>query len=112
MKFIKTLEKRRGERYEGNGSIIIANNRLAIRISDNKVDVKDVGIIEGGIGIVVEKSNKKRNSPCIFSSRHFESTDIPVELQGEKYRFRIPGEKISDTEYVFMFKKAKMLNKK
>lgn len=112
MNFVKTLEKRRGGRYGGDGSVIIAENHIDIRIPDNKVDIKEIGIIKDGIGVVVKPSKLKRKAPNIFTRRVFDSGDIPVELQGEKYRFRIPGEKISDTEYVFMFKKAKMLNKK
>jgi len=112
MNFIKTLEKRTSGRYNGDGSIVIANGVIAIRIPTNKFSFKEIGIIKDGIGVELEKSTKKRTSPGIFTTRHFEEADLPVELQGDKYRFRIPGEKISDTEYVFMFKKAKMLNTK
>jgi len=112
MNFVKTLKPRRGGRYSGDGSVIIADGVIAIRIPTNKFSFKEIGIIKDGIGVELEKSSKKRTAPNLFTRRCFESDDIPVELQGEKYRFRIPGEKISDTEYVFMFKKAKMLNKK
>ena len=112
MNFVKTLEIRRSGRYSGEGSVVIADGVIAVRIPTNKFSFKNIGIIKDGIGVELEKSSKKRTAPNIFTTRHFESDDIPIELQGEKHRFRIPGEKISDTEYVFMFKKAKMLNTK
>ena len=111
MEFIKPIVRRRGGHVAGFGSLIISNGYLRIRINVSNTKIKDIGIIKGGIGVVLEES-KNRKTNVVQNIIRYETDDIPVELRGEKYKFRIKAEKISDMEYVFYFKKAEMLNKK
>lgn len=111
MEFIKTLNKDFSGRKGGDGTLIIADGYLRVRLNDRNIAMSEMGIIKDGVGVVVKKTKTPRNSP-LFVVRKYSEDDIPVNLQGEKYRFVIPAKKISDTEYVFMFNNAKMLNKK
>ena len=84
--------------------------RIKINEADSTFD--KVGVLKDGIGVVIKKSKKKLKTPYLKTTFKYNEEDIPVNLQAEKYRFKIPVEKLSDTEYVFKFDKAIMLNKK
>ena len=112
MEFIKSIARNRTGRIASAGSLIIANGTLRLRITEPNAILKDIGLIKDGIGVVIEKGIKGRKTKYVSNIIKFEKEDIPVELQGTKYRFRILAEKISDTEFVFKFDKAVMLNKK
>ena len=112
MKFVKEFDKHTRGRMPTYGSIIIRDGMLNIRIHDNTVHCVKIGRTEKGIGVVVEKDDVKRKTPIIFTTYKYEESDIPENFQGETYVFKIPGEKLSDTEYEFKFCNAKMLNKK
>lgn len=112
MEFIKPINRQRGGNHvAGIGSLIISNGYLRIRINAPETRLKDIGLIKGGIGVVLEES-KNRKIKCVQNKIKYEEDDIPVELRGEGYRFRIKAEKVSDMEFAFYFKKAEMLNKK
>lgn len=111
MEFIKTFGDRRG-RVGGIGSACISNGLIKIRINVPNSVCEQVGAIKDGIGVVIRESDKKRKTKYAASCVKYDKEFIPINLQAECYSFSIPAEKISDTEYVFLFKKAKMLNKK
>ena len=112
MQFIKTFKLTWGGSKAQLGSLIICNGKLRLRIGQPKAILKEFGFIEGGMGAVISLEHEERKTPFISKIVTYDPKDIPVNLQGQKYRFKIPAEKISDTEYVFMFNKAYMLNKK
>lgn len=112
MEFIKPIKCGHIGRKAGIGSLIIANGTLRLRLKEPNANLKDIGLIKDGIGVVIEKGIKGRKTKYVSNIIKFEKEDIPVELQGTKYKFRILPEKISDTEFVFKFDKAVMLNKK
>lgn len=111
MEFIKPIVRLRGGHVASFGSLTINNGYLRIRINVPNARLKDIGLIKGGIGIVLEES-KNRKTKIVQNTIKYEEDDIPVELRGEGYKFRIKAEKVSDMEYVFYFKKAEMRNKK
>ena len=110
MDFIKLFEvKKRG--YKNNvGSAIIMNGTLRIRLP-NTVSVVDRGYIEGGIGCVTEPC-VPRKSPYNIYKVDLDTNLIPPELRGREYKFYIPAKQISENEFVFLYKDAKMMNKK
>ena len=110
MEFIKTFERKIGGRVKENGSLIICDGELRIKINEPNCAIDEYGVVDGGIGVVIKKQNHK--TLYLKHIVEYNAEDIPINLQGEKYRFKIPAEKLSDTEYVFMFNKAVMLNKK
>jgi len=111
MEFTKKIN-RCGGRKGGYGALIIANGFIKIRITTSNAVLKEAGLIKGGIGVVIKKGIEGRKTKYVANKMKYDKEDIPVELQGTKYRFRIPAEKLSDTEFVFKFDKAVMLNKK
>ena len=113
MEFIKDFKVRKG-REIGAGSLYIVNGFLKLRINAPNAHLEKMGAIKDGIGCVIKSSNKDKNkkTPYISARYKYESDWIPENFQYEGYRFTIPAEKISDTEYVFMFNNAKMKNKK
>lgn len=109
MKFIKVLSS--GKITTDFGYLKIADGNIDILIkAENKV-IDEVGIVDGGIGVVLKDTEKKNKTPYVQSSRKFEEDDIPVNLQATGYKFRINAEKISDTEFVFKFDKAFMVKR-
>jgi hypothetical protein len=42
----------------------------------------------------------------------YDVNDLPPQLRGQTYKFRISAEQISEDEFLFPFDRAKMLNKK
>lgn len=113
MDFIKPINRYKGggNHKTGIGTLIISKGYLRIRINVPNAKLKDIGLIKGGIGVVLEKAeDRKTNS--VQNVIRYENDDIPVELRAEKYRFRMKAEKVSDMEFAFYFKKAEMLNKK
>ena len=109
MNFIKQFGSR-GGRVSTFGSAIIKDGFLKIRIP-NTYDIVEKGFIEGGIGLTV-KPCSPRKSPYTTVHVNIGKDYLPPELCGQNYKFGIPAEKISDTEIVFMFKRAKMLTHK
>lgn len=112
MDFIKIIPRRRGGRESGFGSLIICNGLLIIKINERNSKLKDVGVIKDGIGVVIEDCNYNKKTSYVRNVLPYSENDIPINLQGEKYKFSIPAKKVSDKEFVFMFKDAVMLNKK
>ena len=111
MEFTKNFGVRKG-REPGFGSLYITNGLLKVRINVQNAHIVEMGAIKNGIGCVVKTGDKARKTPYVSACFKYEEDWIPIELQGEGYKFAIPAEKISDTEYAFMFNKAKMKNKK
>lgn len=113
MVFIKQFNQKGGIRGRRTsvGTLIIEGDYINMRI-DNQYRVRERGLIEGGIGCVIEKKTTKSKSPYTLVRVRIDPSYLPEELRGEGYRFWIEGEKLSDTEVVFMFKNARMLNKK
>lgn len=108
MVFIKTFGSTRT--YKASiGSAIIKDGFIRIRLPNN-VSIVEKGFIEGGIGIVTEPKNPGK-SPYTILQEELDINYLPVELTGKAYKFFIPAEKIGENEFVFMYKKAKMLNK-
>ena len=113
MEFIKTFNITGGHgRKAGEGSLVIADGKLIIKINNNKSHFVQIGRTNEGIGVIIEPDNDNRKTPYIQSIFKYGNDDIPENFQGEGYRFSIPATKISDTEYEFKFCNAKMINKK
>lgn len=112
MEFIKTIGPRRRGKRAGFGTLRISDGFISLKLNAPEMQIDKIGVIKGGIGVVLKQSIIPKKTPSVASRYKYDEDTIPVELQGEKYRFSIPAEKLSDTEYVFMFKNAKMLNKK
>ena len=109
MRFIKHFDSSRTFK-SSIGSAIIENGFVRIRLPNN-VAIAEKGFIEGGIGIVTEPK-KPGKAPYTLLQQKLDTDYLPTELKADSYRFFIPAEQISENEYVFMYKKAKMLNKK
>ena len=112
MDFIKIIPRRRCGRAKGFGSLVIRDGMLRIAINEPNSYLKEIGVIQDGIGVILEKCDRKKKTPYVMNVLPYSEKDIPINLQGEKYKFSIPAKKISDNEFVFMFKDAVMLNKK
>ena len=112
MKFVKTFSLNVKGRTSGEGSIIIADRKMAITVKDNTVHIAQVGLTEDGIGVEVEHDDVKRKTPYVKIMIPYTEDDLPEQFQGSDYKFSIPATKLSDTEYLFRFCNAKMLNKK
>ena len=66
MEFIKPIIRQRGGNHvAGIGSLIISNGYLRIRINVPNARLKDIGLIKGGIGVVLEES-KNRKIKCDY----------------------------------------------
>ena len=105
MKFIKVLTPR----YTSTdfGYALITNKNIKVKIATNNMQITQIGIIEGGIGCVLEKRKEPTVAKYAVTTRNYDEKDIPTNLQATGYKFRIPATKISDTEYAFMFEDAK-----
>ena len=110
MEFIKTFNHSSGGRTKENGSLIICDGELRIKVNEPNSAIEEYGVIKDGIGVVIKKEDRK--TPYLKTVIKYNEDDIPINLQGESYKFKIPAEKLSDTEFVFRFEKAVMLNKK
>lgn len=108
MNFIKSLDKQKKKRMDF-GRAFLEEGKLEIKIKSKTHDIGEVGIIDGGIGCVMSKRDKERQINLAVTTRVLSDGDVPANLMSAGYRFRIPAEKISDTEYVFMFDKACMI---
>ena len=109
MKFIKVLSSNKITTDFGYLKIADGNINILIK-TENKV-IDEVGVVDGGIGVVLKNTEKKNKTPYVQTSRKFEEDDIPVNLQATSYKFRINAEKVSDTEFVFKFDKAFMVKR-
>jgi len=111
MTFVKLFESRGGNRREKMiGSAVFCDGKLTIRLPNTK-DVVEKGITEDGFGVVT-KTVEPRKSPYTMIVVKYDVNDLPPQLRGQTYKFRINAEQISEDEFLFRFDKAKMLNKK
>lgn len=111
MTFVKRFNTRGG--YHGEktvGSAVFCDGKLIIRLPNTK-DVVEKGITEDGFGVVT-KTVEPRKSPYTMIQIMYDVNDLPVELRGKTYKFRIIAEQISEDEFLFPFNKAIMMNKK
>lgn len=96
------------------GSAIFGDGVLVIRLPNTKA-VIEKGFVEGDFGEgfgVVTKDIPAKKSPYSYVKTVIDVNDLPVELRGQKYKFRIYAEQLSENEFVFPFSRAKMINKK
>lgn len=107
MEFIKTLNKKKKSKHS-LGFAKISNGTIHVLIRCEKKTICNVGLIPDGIGVELKDSETTAKTPYVQAHRLYDESDIPANLQSEGYKFKIPAEKISDTEYVFMFDKARM----
>jgi hypothetical protein len=111
MVFIKHFNGRGGNHGEKMvGSAVFCDGKLTIRLPNTK-DVVESGITEDGFGVVT-KTVEPRKSPYTMIITKYNKEDLPVELRGQTYKFRIIAEQISENEFLFPFNKATMMNKK
>ena len=111
MVFVKHFNCRGGNHGEKMiGSAIFGDGKLTIRLPNTK-DVVEKGITEDGFGVVT-KTVEPRKSPYTMICVHIDKEDLPPELRGQNYKYRIYAEQISDNEFVFPFSKAEIMNKK
>lgn len=111
MTFIKHFNHKGG--FNGSlmiGSAIFIDGKLTIRLPNTKAIVES-GYIEDGFGVVT-KDVPARKSPYTLLVVKYNKEDLPTELRGQNYKFRICAEQISDNEFVFPFNKAQMVNHK
>lgn len=92
------------------GSAVFGDGKLSIRLPNTK-DVVEKGITEDGFGVVT-KTVEPRKSPYTMIVVKYDVNDLPPQLRGQTYKFRINAEQISEDEFLFPFDRAKMLNKK
>ena len=111
MTFVKHFNIRGGNhREKGIGSAVFIDGKLVIRLP-NTTEVVESGFIEEGFGVVT-KTVPARKSPYTMIQTKIDIQDLPIELRGKCYKFRISAEKVSENEFVFPFCKAEMINKK
>lgn len=110
MEFVKTLEMKGSGKKKMLGTCLIRDGQLHFKVNETSMRVKEIGIVEGGIGMELERSEKQIQ--FIQCTRRFEEGDIPVNLQATGYSFSILAEKLSETEYVFRFENASMVKRK
>jgi len=111
MTFVKHFNNRGGNHREKSiGSAIFIDGKLVIRLP-NTTEIVESGFIEEGFGVVT-KTVPARKSPYTVIQTKIDLEDLPIELRGKCYKFRISAEQISENEFVFPFKKAEMMNKK
>ena len=112
MNFIKNYSVGRGGSHCELGSVIIRDGTIRLRIRQENATLKEFGIVDGGIGAIISLNEKGRQKKAITKVVPYSPKDIPIELQGKGYCFKISPKKLSDTEYIFLFKDAKMKNHK
>lgn len=111
MQFVKHFSHAGGNRREkGVGSAIFGDGKLVIRLPNTK-DIVECGFIEEGFGVVTKTCTGRKSAYTVIQTK-IDLNDLPVELTGKCYKFRIIAEQVSEDEFVFPFKKATMLNKK
>lgn len=112
MEFINHFNSRGGRTSDGSfsGTAIFSDGILIIRLPNTK-RVVEKGYIEGGFGVVTE-SYPPRKSPYTIVKVELDMSYLPNEFHGKNYKFRINAEQTADNEYVFLYKRAKMMNKK
>lgn len=111
MDFIKHFDYRGGRHGDPMvGSAIFIDGKLTIRLPRNK-EVVEKGFIEGGFGVVT-KDAPARKSPYTLIVTKIDVNDLPPNLRGQTYKYRICAQQISENEFVFPFANAEMLNKK
>lgn len=111
MTFVKHFNNRGGFHGEKMvGSAVFCDGKLTFRLPNTKIVVES-GITEDGFGVVT-KTVGPRKSPYTMIITKYNKEDLPVELRGQTYKYRIVAEQISEDEFVFPFNKATMMNKK
>ncbi len=112
MTFVKHFNSRggNGRKEKMVGSAVFGDGKLAIRLPNTKTVVEG-GITSEGFGVIT-KDAPARKSPYTTIITKYDVNDLPIELRGTSYKFRIMAEHISENEYVFPFTKAKMITKK
>ena len=55
MNFIKKLEKKKKSRISELGYAYLEDSKLTVKVFSKAYSIKDVGIIDGGIGCVMSK---------------------------------------------------------
>lgn len=107
MKFKKLLTGKKAC-SAGNGYAELTPKKCKIVIRRNDVKIKDCGLVDDGIGCTVETRKEQTKIKYVIKSLVVGNDDIPVNLQAEGYKFRIPATKVDDG-YVFLFKNATMV---
>lgn len=111
MVFVKHFEGCSGNHREKMiGSAVFCDGKLTIRLPNTK-DVVENGITADGFGVVT-KTVEPRKSHYTTIMVKYDVNDLPSQLRGQTYRFRINAEQISEDEFLFRFDRAKMLNHK
>lgn len=111
MTFVKHFNYRgRNHREKGIGSAIFIDGRLIIRLP-NTTEVIESGFIEEGFGVVTKTVPARKSSYTVIQTK-IDLEDLPIELRGKSYKFRIGAKKVSENEYIFPFCEAEMKNKK
>lgn len=112
MTFVKHFNGRGGNRKTSSeGSAIFCDGKITIRLPSTK-KVVESGITENGFGVVTKEDNKAKKAPYTLIVTKYAKEDLPPELRGQSYKYRIYGERVSEDEFLFPFNKATMLNKK
>jgi len=107
MTFIKHFNSKGRNLY---GSAIFIDGKVTIKLPNTK-KVVESGFVEGGFGVVT-KDVTAHKSPYTVIFAKYDKEDLPPELRGQMYKYRIYAEKISDNEFMFPFSKAEMMNRK
>lgn len=111
MEFVRSFNVRKGRESEV-GSLRIVNGYLRIRINVPNAHIVKFGATKKGLGCVIQTGDKDRKTPYVSCHYKYEEDWIPANFQGKGYIFSIPANKVSETEYEFLFCNAKMKNKK
>lgn len=109
MEFVQKFSCTRGS-TKGVGSAIISEDCVIIRVNGNK-RIKEVGTIQDGLGCVTEDVTDKKSPSAVGHYSHAVEY-LPENFKGNGYKFRIEGKQISENEFVYLYKDAKMMNKK
>lgn len=109
MEFVQIFTRKNIRKKEG-GSLTIFNDSFTIRVGE-KIKIKTVGLTKEGIGIITKPCPEKKVKVAVVKLTNLKKI-LPEEFTGNDYKFRIDGEKINESEYLFKFSNAKMINKK
>lgn len=110
MNFIKHFERAGGSKPHRIGSAIFIDGKLIIRLPNTK-KVIECGYVKDGFGVLTEDT-PARKSPYTIIQVAISKDDLPPELCGQTYKYRIYAKQISENEFVFPFANASIMNKK
>lgn len=112
MVFVKHFNGRGGNhKTRTEGSAIFCDGKITIRLPSTK-KVVESGITEVGFGVVTKDDDKAKKAPYTLIITKYAKEDLPPELRGQSYKYRIYGVKVSEDEFLFPFNNATMMNKK